>query len=106
MWEAALPGVRVTECFPQVKTSCVINVGVVLGTLVATRIHGTAISRILPGCEKPEPFQTRPELCLSMESKILSNGLDSTLVLFILLEFCVAVTVLAFGYGSTHTPTW
>lgn len=53
---------------------CVVNVGVVLGTLVATGIHGTAISRVLPGCEKPEPFQTRPEWCLSMESKVGTPG--------------------------------
>ncbi|XP_072785655.1 membrane-spanning 4-domains subfamily A member 4A-like [Taeniopygia guttata] len=83
-----------------VKTCCVVNVGIVLGTLVATGIHGTAISRVLPACEKPEPFQTRPEWCLSMESKMLRHGLDSTLVLLILLEFCVAVAVLAVGYDA------
>ncbi|XP_077640559.1 membrane-spanning 4-domains subfamily A member 15-like [Lonchura striata] len=89
-----------------VKTCCVVNVGVVLGTLVATGIHGTAISRVLPGCEEPEPFQTLPEWCLSMESKMLSNGLDSTLVLLILLEFCVAVAVLAFGYDAVRQQTY
>ncbi|NXB89754.1 M4A15 protein, partial [Vidua chalybeata] len=89
-----------------VKTCCVVNVGVVLGTLVATGIHGTAITRIMPGCEKPEPFQTRPEWCLNMESKMLSNALDSTLVLLGLLEFCVAVAVLAFGYDTVRQHTY
>ncbi|NWI35196.1 M4A15 protein, partial [Picathartes gymnocephalus] len=89
-----------------VKTCCVVNVGVVLGTLVATGIHGTAITRNLPGCEKPGPFQIRPEWCLSMESKMLSNGLDSTLVLLGLLEFCVAVAVLAFGYDTVRQHTY
>ncbi|NWX35248.1 M4A4A protein, partial [Notiomystis cincta] len=85
-----------------VKTCCVVNVGVVLGTLVATGIHGMAITWHPPGCEKPRPFQTRPEWCLSMEGKILSNGLDSTLVLLGLLEFCVAVAVMAFGYETVQ----
>ncbi|XP_030095896.1 membrane-spanning 4-domains subfamily A member 15 isoform X1 [Serinus canaria] len=90
-----------------VKACCVVSVGVVLGTLVATGIHGTAITRIVPGCGKPEPFQTRPEWCFHMESKMLSNGLDSVLVLLGLLEFCVAVAVLAFGYDvvGQHTYT-
>ncbi|XP_057233297.1 membrane-spanning 4-domains subfamily A member 15-like isoform X1 [Malurus melanocephalus] len=81
-----------------VKTCCVVNVGVVLSTLVATGIHGMAITRHMPGCEKLRPFQIRPEWCLNMQGKILSNGLDSTLVLLSLLGFCVAVAVLAFGY--------
>ncbi|NWS30387.1 M4A15 protein, partial [Polioptila caerulea] len=89
-----------------VKTCCVVNVGVVLGTLVATGIHGTAITRNVPGCEKPGPFQTHPEWCMSMDSKILSNGLDSTSVLLGLLEFCVAVAVLAFGYDEVRQHTY
>ncbi|NXR43585.1 M4A15 protein, partial [Zosterops hypoxanthus] len=89
-----------------VKTCCVVNVGVVLGTLVATGIHGTAITRNMPGCEKPRPFQARPEWCVHMEGKILSNGLDSTLALLGLLEFCVAVAVLAFGYDTFRQHTY
>ncbi|NXA74434.1 M4A15 protein, partial [Thryothorus ludovicianus] len=89
-----------------VKTCCVVNVGVVLGTLVATGIHGTAITWNMPGCEKPGPFQTLPEWCLSMESKTLSNGLDSTSMLLGLLEFCVAVAVLAFGYDEVRQHTY
>ncbi|NXX31996.1 M4A15 protein, partial [Nicator chloris] len=89
-----------------VKTCCVVNVGVVLGTLVATGIHGTAITRNLPGCEKPGPFQIHPEWCLNVDSKILNNGLDSTLVLLGLLEFCVAVAVLAFGYDTVQQHTY
>ncbi|NXK68657.1 M4A15 protein, partial [Sylvietta virens] len=89
-----------------VKTCCVVNVGVVLGTLVATGIHGTAITRNVPGCEKPGPFQTRPEWCLNAESKSLSSGLDSVLVLLGLLEFCVAVAVLAFGYDTARQHTY
>ncbi|NXU41049.1 M4A15 protein, partial [Drymodes brunneopygia] len=89
-----------------VKTCCVVNVGVVLSTLVATGIHGTAITRPMPGCEKPGPFQIRPEWCHNMEGKILSNGLDSTVVLLGLLEFCVAVAVLAFGYDTVRQHTY
>ncbi|NXO90906.1 M4A15 protein, partial [Certhia brachydactyla] len=89
-----------------VKTCCVVNVGVVLSTLVATGIHGTAITQNTPGCEKPGPFQKRPEWCLSMDSKILSNGMDSTSVLLGLLEFCVAVAVLAFGYDTVRQHTY
>ncbi|NWX53959.1 M4A12 protein, partial [Promerops cafer] len=89
-----------------VKTCCVVNVGVVLGTLVAMGIHGTAITRKMPGCENPGPFQKRPEWCLSMDGKILSNGLDSTFVLLDLLEFCVAVAVLAFGYDAVRQHTY
>ncbi|XP_023784482.1 membrane-spanning 4-domains subfamily A member 15 isoform X1 [Cyanistes caeruleus] len=89
-----------------VKTCCVVNVGVVLGTLVATGIHGTAIIQNMPGCGKPGPFQIRPEWCLSMNSKVLSNGLDCTMVLLGLLEFCVAVAVLAFGYDTVRQHTY
>ncbi|XP_041326382.1 membrane-spanning 4-domains subfamily A member 15-like [Pyrgilauda ruficollis] len=89
-----------------VKTCCVVSVGVVLGTLVATGIHGTAITRVVPGCEKPGPFQRRPEWCLNRESKMLSNSLDSILVILGLLEFCVAVAVLAFGYDTVRQHTY
>ncbi|XP_074399760.1 membrane-spanning 4-domains subfamily A member 15-like isoform X2 [Zonotrichia albicollis] len=89
-----------------VKACCVLSVGVILGTLVAIGIHGTAITQITPGCGKPEPFRTRPEWCLHMESKKLSNGLDSILVLLGLLEFCVAVAVLAFGYDTVWEHTY
>ncbi|XP_064570021.1 membrane-spanning 4-domains subfamily A member 4D-like isoform X1 [Zonotrichia leucophrys gambelii] len=89
-----------------VKACCVLSVGVVLGTLVAIGIHGMAITRITPGCGKPEPFRTRPEWCFHMESKKLSNGLDSILALLGLLEFCVAVAVLAFGYDTVRQHTY
>ncbi|NXC09740.1 M4A15 protein, partial [Orthonyx spaldingii] len=85
-----------------VKTCCVVNVGIVLGTLVATGIHGTAIIRNMPGCENSGPFHIRPEWCVHMEGKILSNGLDSTFVVLGLLQFCVAVAVLAFGYETVQ----
>ncbi|NXH24521.1 M4A15 protein, partial [Myiagra hebetior] len=89
-----------------VKTCCVVNVGIVLGTLVATTIHGTAITRPIPGCGNPGPFQVRPEWCLNTHGKALSNGLDSTFVLLSLLEFCVAVAVLAFGYDTVRQHTY
>ncbi|NWI83118.1 M4A4A protein, partial [Dryoscopus gambensis] len=89
-----------------VKACCVVNVGVVLGTLVATGIHGAAITRHMPGCGNPGPFQVRPEWCLNPEGKILSNGLDSTVVLLGLLELCVAVAVLAFGYDIARQHTY
>ncbi|NXO43440.1 M4A15 protein, partial [Locustella ochotensis] len=89
-----------------VKTCCVVSVGVVLGTLVATGIHGTAITRNIPGCEKPGPFQIRPEWCLNRESKILSTALDSILAFLALLEFCVAVAVLAFGYDTARQRSY
>lgn len=38
--------------------------------------------------------------------QILSNGLDSTFVLLGLLEFCVAVAVLAFGYDTVRQHTY
>ncbi|NXI85433.1 M4A4A protein, partial [Rhipidura dahli] len=89
-----------------VKTCCVVNVAVVLGTLVAISIHGTAITRHMPGCDNSGPFQVRPEWCLNTDSKVLSNGLDSTLVLLGLLEFCVAVAVLAFGHDTVRPHTY
>ncbi|NWW12425.1 M4A4A protein, partial [Oreocharis arfaki] len=89
-----------------VKTCCVVSVGVVLGTLVAIGIHGTAITRHMPGCDNLGPFQIRPEWCLNTDGKILSNGLDSTFVLLGLLEFCVAVAVLAFGYDTVRQHTY
>ncbi|NXM83599.1 M4A15 protein, partial [Oenanthe oenanthe] len=89
-----------------VKTCCVVNVGVVLGTLVATGIHGTAITRNIPGCEGSGPFHIRPEWCLNMGSKMMSNVLDSTLVILGLLEFCAAVAVLAFGYDTVRQHTY
>ncbi|NWV45823.1 M4A15 protein, partial [Daphoenositta chrysoptera] len=85
-----------------VKTCCVVNVGVVLGALVATGIHGTAITRLVPGCGNPGPFQTRPEWCLNAGGKVLSNALDATFVLLGLLELCVAVAVLALGRDAAR----
>ncbi|XP_030339570.1 membrane-spanning 4-domains subfamily A member 15-like [Strigops habroptila] len=83
-----------------VKTCCVFNAGVILSTLVATLVHATAITRNPPGCERNAMFQLRHEWCFHVEDKLLSNGLDTLLVGFILLEFCVAVAVLAFGYHA------
>ncbi|KAM6068538.1 uncharacterized protein LJ206_011725 isoform 2-T2 [Theristicus caerulescens] len=55
-------------------------------------------------CQRAEPCGTLP---LS-SSQMLSNGLDSILVIFCLLEFCVAVAALAFGYNAikqhNYTP--
>lgn len=42
----------------------------------------------------------------SFSLQILSNGLDSTLALLGLLEFCVAVAVLAFGYDTFRQHTY
>ncbi|KAK4822800.1 hypothetical protein QYF61_019991 [Mycteria americana] len=81
-----------------VKTCCVVNVGVILSTLVATLVHTTAINRDIPSCENNLPFRLKPEWCFNAESKMLSNGLDSMFVIFCLLEFCTAVAALAFGY--------
>ncbi|XP_068256077.1 membrane-spanning 4-domains subfamily A member 15-like [Nyctibius grandis] len=83
-----------------VKTCCVVNVGVILSTLVATLVHTTAITRDVPGCETTTLYQLKPEWCSNAENKMLSNGLDSIFVIFCLLEFCVAVAALAFGYDA------
>ncbi|NXL12001.1 M4A15 protein, partial [Mesembrinibis cayennensis] len=91
-----------------VKTCCVVNAGVILSTLVATLIHTTAITRDIPSCETSMPYQLKAEWCFKAENKMLSNGLDSILVIFCLLEFCVAVVALAFGYNAikqhNYTP--
>ncbi|KAJ7417362.1 hypothetical protein BTVI_33120 [Pitangus sulphuratus] len=89
-----------------VRTCCVVNVGVALGALVATVVHGAAITRLLPGCERRVPLQIPPEWCLNANGKILSNGLDSTFVLLNLLEFCVAVAALAFGYEAVRQHSY
>ncbi|XP_033918199.1 membrane-spanning 4-domains subfamily A member 15-like [Melopsittacus undulatus] len=83
-----------------VKTCCVLNAGLILSTLVGALLHSTAITRPSPGCEPSTGVRLSPEWCFHSESKLLSNGMDSLLVGFILLEFCVAVAVLAFGYHA------
>ncbi|NXT02828.1 M4A15 protein, partial [Jacana jacana] len=83
-----------------VKTCCVVNTGVILSTLVATLLHTTAIIRDVPGCEQNVPYQLRAEWCSEIETKMLSNGLDSIFVIFCLLEYCAAVAALAFGYNA------
>ncbi|NWI67630.1 M4A15 protein, partial [Todus mexicanus] len=83
-----------------IKTCCVVNVGVILSTLVATVIHTTAITRDIPGCEVKMPQALRAEWCFQEENKMLSNGLDAILVLFSLLEFFTAVAAVAFGYHA------
>ncbi|NXT91456.1 M4A15 protein, partial [Anhinga rufa] len=83
-----------------VKTCCVVNVGVILSTLVATLVHTVAITHDIPGCKTNLPYQLKAEWCYNAENKILSNGLDSIFIIFCLLEFCVAVAALAFGYDA------
>ncbi|NXS39249.1 M4A15 protein, partial [Balaeniceps rex] len=83
-----------------VKTCCVVNVGVILSTLVATLVHTTAISRNVPGCETNTLYQLKAEWCSNATNKTLSDGLDSIFVIFCLLEFCTAVAALAFGYNA------
>ncbi|NXN19048.1 M4A15 protein, partial [Indicator maculatus] len=83
-----------------VKACCVVNVGVILSTLVATLIHTTAITRDTPGCEATMPRSLKPAWCFNPKNKKLSHGLDSILVIFNLLEFCVAVAAVAFGYDA------
>ncbi|XP_054684608.1 membrane-spanning 4-domains subfamily A member 15-like [Grus americana] len=85
-----------------VKICCVVNMGVILSTLVATLLHTTAITHNIPGCDNYMPYQLKAEWCFSAETKILSNGLDSMFVIFCLLEFCVAVAALAFGYNAVR----
>ncbi|KAK1206017.1 M4A15 protein, partial [Pygoscelis papua] len=83
-----------------VKTCCVVNMGVILSTLVATLVHTTAITRNIPGCDTNTPYQVKAEWCFNAGNKVLSNGLDSMFVIFCLLEFCAAVAALAFGYDA------
>ncbi|XP_053924384.1 membrane-spanning 4-domains subfamily A member 15-like isoform X3 [Cuculus canorus] len=83
-----------------VKTCCIVNMGVILSTLVATLLHTTAITHNIPGCQANVLYQLRPEWCFSPENKMMSNGLDSIFVIFSFLEFCVAVVALAFGYNA------
>ncbi|KAM6273352.1 uncharacterized protein LJ264_002957 [Porphyrio hochstetteri] len=83
-----------------VKACCIVNAAVLLSTLVATLLHSMAITRNIPGCETNMLHQLKPEWCFSAENKLLSNGLDSIFVTFCLLEFCVAVSALAFGYNA------
>ncbi|NXC21288.1 M4A15 protein, partial [Corythaeola cristata] len=83
-----------------VKTCCVVNMGVMLSTLVATLVHTMAITHNVPGCETNTLYQLKAEWCFNAENKILSDGLDSMFVIFCLLEFCVAVAALAFGYHA------
>ncbi|KAM9223559.1 membrane-spanning 4-domains subfamily A member 15-like [Leptosomus discolor] len=91
-----------------VKTCCVATAAVIPGTLVATLLHATAITRHLPGCEAHALYQPKAEWCFNAENKILSDGLDSIFVLFNLLAFCAAVAALAFGYHAikqhNYTP--
>ncbi|XP_019326365.1 PREDICTED: uncharacterized protein LOC103895438, partial [Aptenodytes forsteri] len=83
-----------------VKTCCVVNMGVILSTLVATLVHTTAIAHNIPGCDTNTPYQAKAEWCFNAGNKVLSNGLDSMFVIFCLLEFCAAVAALAFGYDA------
>ncbi|NWX53184.1 M4A15 protein, partial [Steatornis caripensis] len=89
-----------------VKTCCVVNVGIILSTLVATLVHTTAITRNIPSCETNIPYQVKAEWCFKPENKVLSNGLDSIFVIFCLLEFCAAVAVLAFGYDAIRQHSY
>ncbi|KAF1403330.1 Membrane-spanning 4-domains subfamily A member 15, partial [Spheniscus magellanicus] len=83
-----------------VKTCCVVNMGVILSTLVATLVHATAITHNIPGCDTNTPYQLKAEWCFNAGNKVLSNGLDFMFVIFCLLEFCAAVAALAFGYDA------
>lgn len=56
------------------KTCCVVNVGVILSTLVATLVHTTAITRDIPGCENNMPYQLKPEWCFNPENKVGPPG--------------------------------
>ncbi|NXG49747.1 M4A15 protein, partial [Psilopogon haemacephalus] len=89
-----------------VKACCVVNVGVILSTLVATLIHTTAISRDTPGCEPTTPHSLKHDWCFNPKNKKLINGLDSILVLFNLLEFFVAVAAVAFGYDAVKQQNY
>ncbi|XP_054027860.1 membrane-spanning 4-domains subfamily A member 15-like [Dryobates pubescens] len=83
-----------------VKACCVVNVGVVLSTLLATLLHTTAITQDAPGCQATLLHSLKPAWCFNPKNKKLSHGLDSILVIFNLLEFCVAVAAVAFGYHA------
>ncbi|NXD88678.1 M4A15 protein, partial [Halcyon senegalensis] len=83
-----------------VKICCMVNGGVILSTLVATLLHSTAITRPIPGCQADTPYALKAEWCFNVENKLLSNGLDSMLITFSLLEFCAAVAAVAFGYEA------
>ncbi|XP_009986679.1 PREDICTED: membrane-spanning 4-domains subfamily A member 15, partial [Tauraco erythrolophus] len=91
-----------------VKICCIVNMGVILSTLVATLVHTTAITHNIPGCETNTLYQLKAEWCFDAENKSLSDGLDSIFVIFCLLEFCVAVAALSFGYNAVkqhnYTP--
>ncbi|NXY81096.1 M4A15 protein, partial [Alcedo cyanopectus] len=82
------------------KSCCVVNTGVMLSTVVATLLHSTAITRPSPPCEAKGPYSPKPDWCFRVETKMLSDGLDSVLLIFSLLEFCVAVAAVAFGYEA------
>ncbi|XP_035182572.1 membrane-spanning 4-domains subfamily A member 4D-like isoform X2 [Oxyura jamaicensis] len=90
----------------QVKACCVVNVGVILSTLVATLIHAAAITRSIPGCDGGAPYQLRQEWCFNANTKVLSNALDAVAVLFCLLEFCAAVAALAFGCAAVRRHSY
>ncbi|XP_035182574.1 membrane-spanning 4-domains subfamily A member 15-like isoform X4 [Oxyura jamaicensis] len=89
-----------------VKACCVVNVGVILSTLVATLIHAAAITRSIPGCDGGAPYQLRQEWCFNANTKVLSNALDAVAVLFCLLEFCAAVAALAFGCAAVRRHSY
>ncbi|NXN95062.1 M4A15 protein, partial [Rhinopomastus cyanomelas] len=83
-----------------VKTCCVANAGVILSALVAALLHSVAIARNVPSCESSPPLQPPAGWCATPHGKMLSDGLNSILAIFSLLEFCVAVAALAFGYEA------
>lgn len=58
----------------QVKTCCVVNMGVILSTLVATLVHTTAITHDAPGCETDMPYQLKAEWCFNADNKVEPPG--------------------------------